>query len=129
MNIVIDTNIIVSAILSPKGNSYRILNLVGVDESIDVYYSAGIFAEYKRVLAYKRLNISIETQMDILDTVKKFGIIIDPVTSNIALKDETDRIFYDTAKEAGAILITGNLKHYPAEPFIKLPADFVRIIK
>ena len=125
MNIVIDTNIIVSAILSPKGNSYKIINLIGNDESVKVYYSTGILAEYKRVLAYKRLNISVETQTDILDAIRKFGVMIEPAASTMPLRDETDRIFYDTARASDAILITGNIKHFPDEPFIMLPAYFV----
>ena len=27
---------------------------------------------------------------------------------------------------SGAILITGNIRHFPAEPFIMSPADFLR---
>jgi len=41
------------------------------------------------------------------------------------MTDETDRVFYDTAKASGAILITGNIRHYPAMPFIMTPADFL----
>ena len=41
------------------------------------------------------------------------------------MPDETDRIFYDTAKASGAILITGNLKHFPSEPFIMKSAEFL----
>ena len=54
--------------------------------------------------------------------------MIEPAASDIPMIDETDRIFYDTAKAAGATLITGNIKHYPAEPFIMLPADFIKNI-
>ena len=93
MNIVIDTNVIVAAILSTKSNPYKILNLIGSDEFIRVYYCADILAEYKRVLAYDRLNISVDTQMDIFNTIKKFGILIDPAASDIPMTDETDRVF------------------------------------
>jgi hypothetical protein len=34
-------------------------------------------------------------------------------------------MFYEAAKECGAILITGNIRHYPAEPFIKTAAEFL----
>jgi hypothetical protein len=34
--------------------------------------------------------------------------------------------FYDIAKAADAILITGNIKHYPDEPFILTPAAFIQ---
>ena len=129
MNIVIDTNVIVSAILSVQSNPYKILNLIGNDETICVYYCVDILAEYRRVLAYERLNISAETQKGILNTIKKFGILIEPSASDIPMTDETDRIFYDTAKAAGAVLITGNIKHYPAEHFIMPPADFIKNVE
>ena len=129
MNIVIDTNVIVSAILSTNGNPYKVLNLIGNDDTVNVYYCAEILAEYKKVLAYERLHISAETQRDILDTIEKFGILIEPTVSDIPMIDETDRIFYDTAKAAEATLLTGNIKHYPAEPFIMLPADFIKNVE
>jgi hypothetical protein len=42
------------------------------------------------------------------------------------MPDESDRKFYEIAKAAGAILITGNTKHYPDEPFIVTPTVFVQ---
>jgi len=124
-NIVIDTNVIVSAMLSPTGNPAKITALISGSEDIQVYYSAAVLSEYERVLAYKRLKISTKMQRAILSSFKMFGIQIDPPVSTIPLPDETDRIFYDTAKASGAILITGNTKHYPAEPFIMTPAEFL----
>jgi len=41
--------------------------------------------------------------------------------------DEDDRKFYDTAKSVGAWLISGNLKHYPKEDFIKTPTEFLSL--
>jgi len=49
--------------------------------------------------------------------------------SNIPMPDESDRIFYDTAKQSGSILITGNTKHFPDEPFIMTPAEFMRMME
>jgi len=57
--------------------------------------------------------------------LKMFGTQINPPTSTISLPDETDRIFYDTAKSSEAVLITGNIRHYPEEPFIMTPAEFL----
>jgi putative PIN family toxin of toxin-antitoxin system len=127
--IVIDTNIFVSAAISPAGNPARIAALISKTTEIQVFYSAAILAEYKRVLSYERLNISAETQSAIIDSMIEFGILIEPPVSTIPLPDETDRIFYDTAKASGSILITGNIKHFPTEPFIITPADFVKAMK
>jgi hypothetical protein len=39
--------------------------------------------------------------------------------------DESDRVFYDVAVAGSAMLITGNLKHYPDAPNVIAPADFL----
>ena len=56
------------------------------------------------------------------------GALIEPTISTIPLPDESDRIFYDTAKDSGAILVTGNIKHYRDESFIMTPADFMTLL-
>lgn len=124
-HVVIDTNVVVSSILSDKGAPSKIMNLCfsGV---LRMVYTADIFDEYKRVLAYGKLNIAVETQAGITGAIREAGTMIDPPRSGIPMPDESDRVFYDTAKAGSAILITGNIKHYPAEPFIMTPADFLR---
>ena len=76
-------------------------------------------------LSYKKLNIDTRTQAAIIEAIEVGGILIEPPTSVVHFSDETDRIFYDTAKASGAILITGNIKHFPNDPFIMTPADFL----
>jgi putative PIN family toxin of toxin-antitoxin system len=125
MNVVLDTNIIVSAALSPDGNPAKIIALIP-EKEIQVYYGIGILSEYKDVLSRPRLRIPAEIQRRIINAVLRAGILLEPIAGTIPLPDETDRIFYDTAKEAGAILITGNIKHYPAESFITTPSQFLK---
>jgi len=52
-------------------------------------------------------------------------MLIEPFVSTVFMTDETDRTFYDTAKASDSILITGNIKHYPTEPFIMTPTEFL----
>jgi len=129
INIVLDTNIIISAVISAEGNPAKIIKMVSADENMQIYYSSAIFAEYKRVLAYERLNFSEEKQIRAINLIEKYGISIQPEISKIPLPDESDRIFYDTAKTVNAYLITGNLQHYPEEPHIMPPARFVEIFR
>jgi predicted nucleic acid-binding protein len=63
----------------------------------------------------------------VLAAIRCFGELIEPVPSTQPTKDEDDRIFYDTAKRAGAYLITGNTKHFPRESFILTPAKFLEL--
>jgi len=58
INIVIDTNVIVSAALSPTGNPAKIITLISNTEEINIFYSSAILSEYKRVLAYEKLNLA-----------------------------------------------------------------------
>ena len=126
---ILDTNIVISAALTPKGNSAKIIRLIARDEIIKVYYSADILAEYEEVLSRSHLNISNKVQSDIMNAIKEVGILIDPSVSDIPLPDESDRIFYDAAKESGAILITGNTKHFSSEDFIMTPSQFLDFFK
>jgi putative PIN family toxin of toxin-antitoxin system len=127
--IVIDTNIIISAVLSPTGNPATILKLLSTNEGIKLFYSMGILDEYRRVLSYTRLNIADDKQSRAIGLIEKFGMLVEPTVSTLPLPDESDRIFYDTAKSSDAILITGNIKHFPNEPFIMTPSDFLKKIE
>ncbi|MCL2159781.1 MAG: putative toxin-antitoxin system toxin component, PIN family [Oscillospiraceae bacterium] len=124
-NLVVDTNIVISATISAHGTPAKIMGLFS-DKKVRIYYNDEILAEYKRVLAYERLKIEPQKQAEIIDMIKRDGIYNKPdKISNISLPDESDRIFYDTAITSGAILITGNRKHFPPdEPFILTPAQF-----
>jgi putative PIN family toxin of toxin-antitoxin system len=121
--IVVDTNIVISSAISANGNPAAIMELVSA-KVIQAYYNDKILDEYQRVLAYERLKIEPEKQAEIIEKIKKVSILIKPQESNMPFPDESDRIFYDTAKAAGAILIKGNIKHYHNEPFIMTPADY-----
>jgi putative PIN family toxin of toxin-antitoxin system len=121
--VVVDTNVLVSATLTPHGNAAQIMNLISFEE-IQFFYCKEILSEYERVLAYERLNIPISVQKDVLEGIKRLGISIVPVSSTFPMIDESDRIFYDTAKASSAILITNNEKHFPNEPFIMRQAKF-----
>ena len=50
-------------------------------------------------------------------------IVAHPLT-DIAFNDESDRNFLEVAKTAEAVLITGNLKHFPEDPIIMNVSDF-----
>ena len=125
--VVIDTNVIISAAISNAGNPAKIIKKVS-DGELDLLYNIGILIEYADVLARSKFNFSEEKQAGLLKKIVEIGTVFNPVISNEPLIDEDDRIFYDTAKEAKATLITGNTKHYPTEDFIMTPSDFLAII-
>jgi len=124
--VVIDTNVFISSRISALGNPAKIMRLIA-DGQIELYYSADILDEYKRVLSYKKFNFSVESQELAIKDIENIGILVEPCKSKIPLLDESDRIFYDTAKATSSYLITGNLKHYPEESHILAPAQFISL--
>jgi len=104
--VVIDTNVIVSAALSELGKPAKIV----------------------KVLARPHFKISSEKRQYLIDGIEMVGSLYAPKVSNIPLPDKNDRVFYDLATEVGAIIITGNTKHYPAEKFIMTPNEFLSLI-
>ena len=127
MNIVLDTNILVSAAWSPGRNASDILH-AAFSRKFTVCYDYRILEEYDRVLHYPKLKFSDWEINSILDPLIKNGIsvVADPIPDVPFERDETDRKFYEVAKYCHATLISGNLAHYPSEPDIMSPADFCR---
>ena len=122
--VVLDTNIIISSALKPESKLSKIWKVVA-DKELQIYYNAEILAEYTRILARPKFGFCRELQNQFTYFINENGVIFNPITSTIKLPDEADRIFYDTATQSEAILITGNIKHYPVSPYIKTPVDFL----
>lgn len=125
MNIVLDTNVLISSVWSPGRNASNILNAV-FSGKFTVCYDIRILSEYTKVFHYPKFNFSEWEISAILDPIEKngFSVIADPITDVPFDRDETDRKFYEVAKFCHAILITGNLQHYPHDPDVMSMADF-----
>ena len=120
---VLDTNIILSAVLNDNGYPYKIFDAV-LEKEIKMYISEEIIDEYKDVLSRDYFSISKEKVGRTINIIRKLGEMLIPDTSDFPMKDESDRIFFDAAQNIGAWLITGNIKHYPKKDFIITPAGF-----
>jgi putative PIN family toxin of toxin-antitoxin system len=128
LGVVLDTNVLISAILSPSGNPALILGLV-LDGKLQLYYTQEIMAEYQEALAREKFDFEVSRADLILETLVELGHLTNPDENSVPLPDETNRIFYDTAKTMGAFLITGNLRHYPEESSIITPRELIEKIK
>ena len=125
MNIVLDTNVLISAAWSPGRNASSILNAVFTGK-FTVCYDTRILSEYDRVFHYPKFKFDEWEISAVLEPIIKNGlsIIADPITNISFERDETDRKFYEVAKYCHAILVTGNLQHYPQDPDVMSMADF-----
>jgi len=122
--VVLDTNVLVSALISDRGNPAAILDMLS-EGSLEAVYCQRILDEYAEVLSRPRFGFPRAEIDAVLDLFKMRGAAVDPMRSVFPMPDESDRVFYDTAVAGGAVLITGNLKHFPDKPFIVSPAEFI----
>jgi putative PIN family toxin of toxin-antitoxin system len=128
MKVVLDTNVIVSALLNPNGLPANILNLV-LSGTIELFYDNRIFSEYQEVLSRKKFGFDIELVNVLLDFIAHEGKFINATLLDIPFKDKEDKKFYEVFK-SGLIdlLITGNKKDFPAEKNIVTPKEYLDII-
>jgi putative PIN family toxin of toxin-antitoxin system len=122
--VVLDTNVLVSALWSNDGNPHEVVKSIFKNEIVP-YYNDDIIEEYQEVLSRTKLNFPDDKVQSLMQEIKNNGIKASSVPSKITFADESDRKFYDLAKTNEALLITGNLKHYPSESFIMNPNDFL----
>jgi len=121
---VLDTNILVSAFWSRNGTPARIMRLA-LDAKILPCIDARIMHEYREVLLRPRFAFSTDEVAEMLETLETNGFSVVPTPLDLSFADETDRKFYETAKFCSAVLITGNIKHFPKEAWIVTPAEFL----
>ncbi len=129
---VIDTNVLVSALLSSHDDAATVL-VVGKLLSGEVIplFSDEILKEYNEVLRRTKFHFSEEKVSMLIQTIEKFGVRVEPSPTGELLPDIKDLPFYEVVaekQEDDAHLVTGNIKHFPAKPFIVTAKEFLNII-
>jgi len=123
---VLDTNIIVSVLLSPQGLSAKLLNLI-FDRKLTIVYDNSIFAEYIEVLNRDKFMLDKELVNLVIDFISKEGEYVIAEFQNMQFIDEDDKVFYEVYKGGGVdYLITGNKKHFPQEENIVTVSEFFK---
>ena len=129
---VIDTNVLISALLSDKEDAATVQVVKKIiSGDIVPIYSHDIDHEYKIVLNRSKFNFSREKIDFLLNSIFYFGIFFEPVLHNFVLPDVNDLPFYLAAaqnQDKNSFLVTGNVKHFPAEPFIVTPRQLIDIL-
>lgn len=111
--VVLDTNVLVSAMLSAKGSPGKILDLI-MSNQIQVAYDDRILGEYEEVLARPELRLDQSKVIASIDHIELSGKIITPgMLSKDGYIDPDDIMFAEIFITSKAdALVTGNLKHY-----------------
>lgn len=125
---VLDTNVLVSALLSPFGPPAQVLDLALLGE-IRLAWDDRLLAEYRQVLARPRFAFDGGAVSDVLAALTRDGVHITAPPLAVALPDPDDLPFLEVAAAAGALLISGNLRHFPpplcAGVRVQTPAEVV----
>jgi putative PIN family toxin of toxin-antitoxin system len=130
MKIVLDTNVLVSGLLSPFGSPAQIVRMV-VSGYIQLCYDARIAAEYRQVLNRPRFGFDPANVAIVLEQIESSGEVYTAPPLKRDLPDRGDNPFLEVAIAAGAdFLVTGNTKHYPPERRMNMnvitPSEFLR---
>ena len=130
---VIDTNILVSSLLSKRNDSATV-QVIGrvITGDIIPLYSNQMIKEYKEVLCRKKFGFSYSTVNYLIKAFEKFGIQVEPSPIGEILPDLKDLPFYEVVMEKrrdGAYLVTGNIKHFPERDFIVTARQLIDILE
>ena len=126
---VIDTNVLVSALLSRNMASptVAILNLI-LDGTIMPVYNDEILSEYTEVLSRGKFHFSPEHIDAALGAIRS-GICTDRTTTDWVFPDKDDIVFYEVALSIEqAYLVTGNTRHFPPISKVVTPVEMLQIV-
>lgn len=124
MLVVIDTNILVSALWSRSGAPARLLGRVISGELIPCY-DHRILTEYRNVLMRPKFKFSEAEVNSLLTWITDIGQCVIPEMLRDRFVDESDKKFYEVAKFCDAKLITGNAKHFPKDEIVFTVSEFL----
>lgn len=128
---VIDTNVLVSAMLKWNSVPGNVMELV-FSGTIIPLLNEHIVKEYEDVLRRPKFHLSESIVRSVVDEIGRFGMYIDAQKLDVSLPDPKDRVFYEVVleerKAEDAYLVTGNLKHFPAERYVVTPRQMLDII-
>lgn len=128
---VIDTNVLVSALFTRKPDSAttKVVEFI-VTGRITPLYNNEIMAEYQEVLSRDYFHIAENERNILFNHIRKKGVAAERVSIDSLFIDESDRVFYEVAlSEEDSFLVTGNLKHFPADTRVVTPAQMLQIIE
>ena len=96
MNVVVDTNVIVSGLLSPFSPCGEIVRMISSGD-LKLYFDARIISEYADVLKRPRFNFNSEHVTAFLEQLSHNGNVVSPVPVDVSLPDSDDSVFLEVA--------------------------------
>lgn len=115
MNIVLDTNVLVSGLLTPFGPSGKVVQMV-FGGRLELHVDARIVSEYREVLHRPKFSFNKERINTLLDFIERYATFVLSSPLKNYLPDPDDEAFLEVAVAGRAeCLITGNAVHFPPD--------------
>ena len=115
MRIVLDTNVLVSALLTDHGAEATVLDLV-IERRLIWCVSEDVLAEYAEVLRRPKFRHVEPARIHLALALAGSGQVTQVSERIRHSPDESDNRFYECANAARAdYLVTGNRKHFPKD--------------
>jgi uncharacterized protein len=131
IRVVLDTNVLVSALLQPLGPPAQVF-LLTLGGTVQMCVSSSIFAEYEEVIRRPRFRRTEETVSVALDAIRTKALWVKPEDSVRACSDPDDDVFLECAQASSAsYLVTGNVRDFPARwgsTAVVSPRQFLDIV-
>ncbi|MGC8707576.1 putative toxin-antitoxin system toxin component, PIN family [Athalassotoga sp.] len=126
MNVVLDTNVLISGIINPKGIPADILNFV-LNGRLILNLDSRILIEYDKVLRSPKFDFPKIYTETLLQFIESESVLITPEPIKADLIDPSDLSFIEVAIYRDVPLITGNIKHFQNIKNLKVysPKDFL----
>src|SRR2546428_830542 len=113
MRAVLDTNVIISGLLSPGGNA-RLVLAMAFARKFDLIVSAELFVEYEAVIRRPKFRFRLDEIEEALTDLRRVGELVEPIQQVSESSDEADNRFLECAEGGSAdYLVTGNTSHFP----------------
>ena len=115
MKAVLDTNVLVSGLLSHAGPPGKLVDAIETGLLVPVF-SEPILFEYLEVLLRPKFQFEREDIAVLMESLYLSGILVDELKIDTSeFNDVRDVPFYTAAIQENSVLITGNLKHFPLD--------------
>lgn len=110
MRVVLDTNVLISGLLSPHGTTGRVVDVVLAGQLV-LLTDDRIFAEYAEVVGRARFGFRAEDVTDVLNYLRTTAERVSALPLGVDLPDLADLPFLEVAVAGGAdVLVTGNTR-------------------
>ena len=129
---VIDTNVVVSAMLKKDSIPGRIIDLINMDVIVPLM-NGEIVDEYFDVLSRNKFGFTIEEVEYVLKSINEKAMFLDRRKTFEEFANSDDIVFYEIVLSArttmDAYLVTGNIKHFPIKKYVVTPRQMLEIIE